>query len=262
MSARTLRIVRADPAGNVTLLVLSPVPASLRPGVAVELLRRLGGEQAGFLTEPRLGGEARLEMMGGEFCGNALRCLGALRARETRDGTHRLEISGAQRVLTVETGLPGGVVRGEMPLPDRMEIWNGLETAVFPGIVHALCRGGPREEAHARRLTAALSEHYGAPAAGVLYLREEDMTMIPAVYVRDTDTLYFENSCASGSAAAAALLARERGSSGEFCLHQPGGTITARAAVRSGRLENLTVEGPVVLGEVTEAEIDAEAVLV
>ena len=71
MSALELDLLRADPAGNITLLVLTPVSPALRPAAARELLRRHGAEQAGFLVPPRLGGDCRLEMMGGEFCGNA-----------------------------------------------------------------------------------------------------------------------------------------------------------------------------------------------
>lgn len=260
MTGARVRLVRADPAGNVTLLVLTPVAAADRARTAVELLDRFGGEQVGFLAPPRLGGEARLEMMGGEFCGNALRSLGALRAREAGPGVHELEISGCDHLLRVRTDLPGGSVRGEMPLPERLEIWHGLETAVFPGIVHALWRGEPGDPAHARALTAALAEHYAAPAAGVMYLWEADRTMVPAVYVRDTDTLFFESSCASGSAAAAALLAREAG--GTFPLRQPGGEIIARAEMTAGELSALTIEGPVTLGEAFETVIDGEAVLV
>ena len=51
-----------DPAGNVTALVLSDVPAAERAQVAARLLRlpELHIEQAAFLTAPRCGGEIRL----------------------------------------------------------------------------------------------------------------------------------------------------------------------------------------------------------
>ena len=58
-----------DPAGNVTALVLSDVPAAERAQVAARLLRlpELHIEQAAFLTAPRCGGEIRLEMGRGEM---------------------------------------------------------------------------------------------------------------------------------------------------------------------------------------------------
>jgi len=92
-----------DPAGNVTALVLSDVPAAERAQVAARLLRlpELHIEQAAFLTAPRCGGEIRLEMMGGEFCGNALRCAGfyhALRTGAQGKTCVFAEISGAEGV--------------------------------------------------------------------------------------------------------------------------------------------------------------------
>ncbi|MCB5943064.1 hypothetical protein LJB68_16170, partial [bacterium 210820-DFI.6.52] len=38
----------------------------------------LKAEQVGFVKRPIMDGEARLEMMGGEFCGNALRSFGMI----------------------------------------------------------------------------------------------------------------------------------------------------------------------------------------
>ena len=51
-----------DPAGNVTAIVLSDVPAAERARAAARLLRlpELHIEQVAFLTAPRCGGEIRL----------------------------------------------------------------------------------------------------------------------------------------------------------------------------------------------------------
>ena len=69
---REYTVAVLDPAGNVTAIVCSDVPAAERARVAAQILRlpELGIEQVAFLTAPRSGGEIRLEMMGGEFCGN------------------------------------------------------------------------------------------------------------------------------------------------------------------------------------------------
>ena len=65
--------LRADPTGNATILVLSPVAPSARGAVAARLMALDGGwaEQVGFIS--RDGEQARMDMMGGEFCGNATR---------------------------------------------------------------------------------------------------------------------------------------------------------------------------------------------
>lgn len=79
-----LEIMMADPAGNRTAIVRTPVPGELRARTAAKILAvsSLRAEQVGFETRPRMGGAGRLEMMGGEFCGNAARSYGYLLAAE------------------------------------------------------------------------------------------------------------------------------------------------------------------------------------
>ena len=250
---KILRFVRADPAGNVTLLVETPVPMSERSAAARALLERCGGEQAGFIVPPRLGGACRLEMMGGEFCGNALRSLGRWwAAAHPGNGSFLGEISGCDRPLALE--VRGDTVRAELPLPLYLRSFEGMSAAVFPGIVHLLREGDPPSEEEIRALTAALCRAFSAPAAGVLSLRGEEM--IPAVYVRDTDTLYYERSCASGTAAAAALLSRGREGESLFALRQPGGTLYVRALRQNDALTELSLWGEVFLSPPEEAEIE------
>ena len=104
-----------DPAGNVTAIVLSDVPAAERARAAARLLRlpELHIEQVAFLTAPRCGGEIRLEMMGGEFCGNALRCVGKY-----------LYETGAVRSDCMSVETLGGVK------PLRVSVQNGRVTSV------------------------------------------------------------------------------------------------------------------------------------
>ena len=143
----TVEALRADPAGNVTILVLSPVEPRLRAAAAVALLNEYGGEQAGFIVPPVSGGAARLEMMGGEFCGNALRCLGLWYAATRPGAAGRpvpMEISGVDGTLSVIADPADGRVSARMPLPAALGERLGMPTAEFPGIVHALCPAAHR----------------------------------------------------------------------------------------------------------------------
>lgn len=75
-----LRFAKLNPAGNITILVLDPVHESIHAKVAADLMNPavLGGEQVGFVTLMSEGPvAASMRMMGGEFCGNAVRSLGA-----------------------------------------------------------------------------------------------------------------------------------------------------------------------------------------
>jgi diaminopimelate epimerase len=75
-----LRFAKLNPAGNTTILVLDPVLEPMHAEIAANLMNPavLGGEQVGFVTL-MAGGPiaASIRMMGGEFCGNAARSLGA-----------------------------------------------------------------------------------------------------------------------------------------------------------------------------------------
>ena len=76
---RKLRVVRADPAGNITLFVLTPVGKAECAAVAAQLMaiRELQAEQVGFIFP-----NGHMEMEAGEFCGNASRAYGFLLAKQ------------------------------------------------------------------------------------------------------------------------------------------------------------------------------------
>ena len=220
-----LRLVMADPAGNRTAIVRTPVPAALRAQAAAAILQReeLGAEQAGFETAPVQGGAGRLEMMGGEFCGNAARSYGYYlwmrkqRAKgengggEVSSGRVRIEISGSARPLEVECDLRTGNSFAEMPMPLRLEYSpEGYPLVISEGITHLILRDTAPSEA----LAGALIERYGksADAFGIQFLEGDRLT--PFVYVAGADSRVWESSCGSGSLAAAWYLERTGADSG------------------------------------------------
>ena len=254
-----LKLCAADPAGNVTLLVETPVPKEQYHTVANRLLAlpELGGEQVGFLTEPRMGGAIRLEMMGGEFCGNAARCAGYYHARKT--GCGRLvsvEISGCGDVLQVEVDEDSAWA--EMPIPmavGPVEVAGLPMTAVrFEGIVHLVASMAPLPRERVAELLPSLAMRFSAPAVGLMFLEGDGMT--PAVYVRETDSLFWENSCASGSAAVAcAMTAWEPDGIFRQVLLQPGGTISTEVIRRNGCTVSLRIGGKVTVGAPKTVEL-------
>ena len=251
-----LELVMADPAGNRTALVLTPVPPESRAGTARRLmaLPELRAEQVGYCCPPRAGGMARLEMMGGEFCGNAARSFGLLLAAQRGLGrsTVPVEVSGCPQVLPVAADPGEGSAFSPMPLP--LEITGlpvpGLGTlpaVLLEGIVHVVARGVPPSGEEFRWVRRAADSRWNWDALGVLFLGEDGF-LAPAVAVRATGSTVFESSCASGSAALAAWLSRDRGDGvWDYRFPQPGGVISARAERTGGRLCSVTVGGPVSL---------------
>jgi len=73
--------------------------------------------------------------------------------------------------------------------------------------------------------------------------------MRPAVYVSYVDTLFFEKSCGSGSAALGVWLCRDQ-SNGSFryLIEQPGGKIETEVEKKDGKIISITIGGEVKLG--------------
>lgn len=249
-----LRICPADPAGNLTLFVLDQVLAPQRASLAAALMRQDPAvEQVAFAVPPRMGGDGRIEMMGGEFCGNACRAYGLLLARQRGGMPARLlvEVSGAPAPVPVEADPGARRSSAAMPLPRRLfarEV-GGVSgvLAEFDGISHlvlpvsfdpALLRQGQ-----------ALLEATGADAWGVLFL--DGLSMTPVVTVRSTGTTVFEGSCGSGSVAAACALSLGKADGWHrFALRQPRGTIEAAVRLDGGRAMEGSIGGAVSVGAV------------
>lgn len=246
----------ADPAGNITIFVLGDVPPEQYAPVAAKLLsmEEYHAEQVAFQVPPRMGAQGRIQMMGGEFCGNATRSFGYLLSTQLpgNPDTVIVEVSGAEQPLTVQIDREGGRCETEMPLPvGTIQIpFDGQEynAVCFDGIVHTIVPGEAKGEAFVRELLAAVQSAAPASAYGILFLNGENM--VPVVYVCDTDSLIWESSCGSGSMAVAVFLALQQGN-GEhrFSLHQPGGVIEAAAAIENGKVIRCRMGGPVSLSE-------------
>ncbi len=264
-----LRFVKMDPCGNTTVFLLDPVPRRARAAAAAAVMGPggVGAEQVGMVdTKSDL---PRLEMLGGEFCGNAARCFGAwlllrggkkaLRcAALEEERTETVLVSGCEEPLSVRVRPDGAVNRAlaeaAMPLPLSIEHGEdgelGAYSAVsFPGIDHLLLWDRtPRAEDVPRAERFLERRGLGEKCCGVLFFDRAAARLTPAVLVRDVGTLVWERSCGSGSAAAAAALSDLRGADVEALrIAQPGGELTVGARRAGGALRELLLDGPVAL---------------
>ncbi len=250
-----LRYILADPRGNTTAFVLTPVARADYGPVARRVMAALDAEQVAFVHD------GRMDMMGGEFCGNASRSFALWQALHTADGLSLRPFTGEQTVTGRVSGAPHPLevtLRGDgrslraavaMPLPRRVLPLSdpalGPVTLVeYPGISHlALENRQPQDTdlTAARSLLARLEAE--DCCFGLLYV--DSTHMRPLVYVRDTDTLIWEASCASGTCAVAAARALAQKSDLQLELFQPGGSLTAKAYLQNGQLTALTLDGPV-----------------
>jgi diaminopimelate epimerase len=259
---RMLDIVKADPAGNITIFVLGA--GALAPSERIEAAKllladsELRAEQVGFAAPPAEGGLWRLEMAGGEFCGNAARSFGLFAARESGlagKQTLFVEASGASRPVPVDVDCDTGEAAAAIDPPRRLAPldFDGKLLAVyrFDGITHIIADDTRADEAAFFAIKRLLEARDGPPrdAVGVMFYDTAENIMRPAVYVYGTDTLVFESSCGSGSAAFACRLAEQDTGKTSVPIRQPGGTITATVSFRDGAVGHIRVGGPVRLSE-------------
>ncbi len=241
----------------MTAVVRSKTPAWRRIAVAQHILKQGRAEQIGFAVQPRMGGDSRIEMMGGEFCGNAVRAYGFLTAMERFDGgVHSLliEISGTGKPVPVTADLDRGQAFAQMPLPMGLtEVSVGsmrYPVVLCDGICHLLAINKAPDPIFVPEAVKAM-EPLRQEAMGALFVTEK--SLIPAVYVKNTDTLVWESSCGSGSAAWGWYLARRKADSGEkiFRFSEPGGEIITTVTVENGQVTRIMMGGDVtVLPEV------------
>ena len=265
-----LDYVKLSPTGNDTVLVHTPVPRALHGTVAAKLLEQVGGEQVGYL-EPSAEAAARLQMMGGEFCGNATMALGALLARndglpDGHEHALKLEVSGSAHPVLCLIRCDGDHWRGtvSMPLPEStvdvmLDTPAGalkIPLVQLPGISHLILPASAHiAEADLRQLLPEWHARLGGDALGALVWDEDQSFMDPLVYVPSAGTLVRERGCGSGSAAVGSLMALRAGRTMEVPVRQPGGTITVRAEIEDGRVTALSITGQVFLLDEGQAEI-------
>ena len=267
-----LNFVKLSPTRNMTIIVTDAVPRSLQGTVAEQLMAygNVGAEQVGFLEEPSLpGARARLQMMGGEFCGNASMSMAAYLAYTDGlpDGAHTevpLEVSGADELVRCEIERWGDGYRGSvrMPLPESIEEFSfgpgcSYPLVSFPGIAHAIVPDTRMTPAEAEACIAAWCRQCGAEALGIVLTSEGCDSFRPLVYVRETGSCVWEHGCGSGTAAIGAHFASCRRAGSTLDLSQPGGVMRIQARY-DGSLTELRITGSVKIAAIGQAWIDLE----
>jgi len=222
------------PDGNTTALVMGIEPdAAERRRIQDEIMRRYGDvEQVGFISGDS--GCPRLEMAGGEFCGNAVRAA-AWHYLGGRPGEILIRSSGTGRALRAGV-LEDLRVWTQMPVYESAEkvrvIEDGLYWAEMEGISHLVVSPRRAVPEPARMLESAKNlllryDLYGGAACGVIFTERVSgaLKIHPCVFVIPAGTAYYETACGSGSVAVALAAAALRGSSKKLPLLQPSGKI-------------------------------------
>lgn len=265
MKQLSLRVLRADPAGNITLYVLDPVEPALRPRVTAHLLgmSQFKAEQLAYCCPPVMGGQGRIEMAGGEFCGNATRAFAMVMQQEMgvpSPSAMSLEVSGCDHLVTAFSDLAAGTAESEMPLPRSVRtVQAGGQTGVLvdlEGIAHLVVEQVPPSLEFFQSVESLFQEIPGLEAYGVMFLDRPSSRITPLVKVPAANTLVWEGSCGSGSVASA--IACSMGApDGQYTqdLIQPAGVIRVKLTLDQGLVNQVSIGGPVTLDAPVTVEI-------
>lgn len=261
-----LSVVRADPAGNITLLVLTPVPVEKQARVAELLLaqEQWGAEQVGFVMPAPAGFDGCLRMAGGEFCGNASRAFGTWLAKQqgkSEPCEFTVSVSGSAVPVRVSVNPQAGAAAASMPVPLSVaeRTVSGITGTLvhLGGIAHYVTEAAePSLECFQQVEEQLFHTMQGLDAYGVIFLKGDRMT--PLVKVPAANSLYWEGSCGSGSLAAAVAQAPDDGTFTRTYL-QPAGKVEVTLVKQNGTLLHASIGGMVSLADPAEADVQYEA---
>ena len=223
----------ADPSGNITALVITAFDRNAK-SVAKKIMSKNNSiEQVGFVDFAD--GNIKLRMSGNEFCGNATMSAAALYYKLTKkQGRYETAVSvlGNESPVKVAVAKKHGYYDCECELdwPVKIETIefeaqnNKYKYPIvhFEGISHIIADENLGEDA-AQNVIKRIAREHSLKALGIMLLSSNKLYMKPLVYVTGVNTLFFENSCASGTCAVSAVYGSEKGIS----LSQPGGVISA-----------------------------------
>jgi diaminopimelate epimerase len=255
MSLSSIQIIAADPAGNKTIFVLTPVSREFYQPIASYLLslKEHNAEQIAFVLPDEPGLHGRMEMCGLEFCGNASRTFALIQAKKLGfSGQHtlRVRVSGCEDPLDVEVNVETNYTKIRMPVPLSITSWNNDVLVDLGGILHLVTMDKAPNPAAFETLKEQLIQEYDPPALGVMFFQPENCSLTPVVYVADVRTTYFEGSCASGTVAVIAALTHACPSGDySYTIQQPQGELTASIKKGKNHIDSVFIEGPVAAEE-------------
>ncbi|KJF26695.1 hypothetical protein TZ02_12445 [Clostridium aceticum] len=266
-----LNFVKVNPTENMTIFITDPLPRHLYKQIAKNVMKygNLCAEQVGFIEKPSLeNGEGcmKLHMMGDEFCANATRALAALLvyrqypAIKQLEGKYivPLEVSGSQDIIKCEVEITEEINRfistASIPLHkglyDFSIEFKGklLEGTLveFPGILHLVIKDQEIDdkEEFFREVKNKLY-HLEWEALGVMFYDEAASYMEPLVYVKATDSLFWERGCGSGTAAIGVALSHQKQGSIDMMVNQPGGSLQITINFFENKVTNILLKGSV-----------------
>lgn len=265
-----LNFIKVNPTENMTVFVLDALPRTEYFEIANKIMNynNIYAEQVGFIERPVLknsNASARLQMMGGEFCGNASRALAAVAVNrgypniteEKGKYVVPLEVSGVEVVIYCEVEPQDSnayEVAVKMPLQRSMreieveykeKVYQGIIVELY-GISHAVffTEDKSLKEEFFQKVKNEIGD-FDYDAFGVMFFNERERFMTPLVYVKETDSLIWERSCGTGTVALGVVLSYLNKSNVDMNITQPGGQVRIITEWEESRVSSIILKGMV-----------------
>ena len=263
-----LNFIKVNPTENMTVFVLDNLPRAKYMEIANKIMNynNIYAEQVGFIEAPMLknsNASVRLQMMGGEFCGNASRALAAVAVNrgyqniteEKEKFIVPLEVSGLDEVIYcyVEPKSSNAYeVAVKMPLQRSIKdieveyknmVYKGKIVELY-GISHAVFFTNDKslKEEFFNKVMSEI-DNFNYDAFGVMFFDEKEKFMTPLVYVNDTKSLIWERSCGTGTVALGVVLSYLHKRNMDMNIHQPGGKVQIITEWKEDKVTNIILKG-------------------
>jgi len=272
-----IEFIKFNPTQNMTILVKTNYLVEEYKHIASKIMSydSVYAEQVGFIEKPiNNKAAAKLQMAGGEFCGNACMALAAFIASEKGLNQNDLaeiilEASGTDKLITcqMKRNLDEYHCLVTMPIPKKIEQrtikydGNDLNMIIvryheFIHIVIEVDEFDKTVREKAQSLAKLLGVTLGANLIGVLLYKSKSEEMAPLIYVPHLDSMIWERGCGSGTASLGAYLAWKNKGEVVTNIRQPGGDIKVFATCHGEELTSLMIQGSVQIVAKGKAFID------
>ena len=232
------RVAIVYPSGNTTAVVFDQVMGVNKEQLNEKIMKAwrqkafgaLDIEQCCFVTLPKdRQAIARVEMFGGEFCGNATRSVIQL-LTEGNNRQGMIEVSGVKRLLSFS--VIGGSIAVEMPLPESGNLLQKVAEGTIvqlEGIAQLVVTDIDKQNTSTTRelLDILLKQNkynlLEQPAVGIAYYERSSGKSEFSVWVKTLGTVFDETACGSGTCAIGVVSALQTKRSEKLDIIQPSG---------------------------------------
>jgi len=219
---KQIKIKLFSPGGNTTALIEQAV-GFFKNKLAQEIIKTNPEvEQVGFLNSDN---ELNLVMMGDELCINAAQCAALLWSQKLKQASLQFRMSGLNNEVAAEIWENQVTLKFDNDLIVKtQEIPEGW-LVDLQGIRYVITLKLISSHKDAEEILNAYKKD--TPAVGLISLTIENnnLDIVPWIWVEATNTLINETACGSGSIAAAIVARQEDPQYNLFYIKQPSGSI-------------------------------------